>query len=90
LGTKKKWEKIFPPQNLKGKKKQGTLNACLGIPIGSIKFLFSKGFIAIFGLGYFNLQRTPYLCGVDSPLSTPNSTLNKIPPSHPQENKGGF
>jgi hypothetical protein len=62
----------------------------LGIPIGSIKFLFSKEFIAIFGLGYYDLQRTPYHCGVDSPLSTPNPTLNKNPSSHPQENKGGF
>jgi len=58
----------------KRKKKQGTLNACLGLPIGSMKFLFSKEFITIFGLGYYALQRTPYLCGVDSPLSTPNTT----------------
>jgi len=48
-----------------------------------------KKFIAIFGLGYYDSQRTPYLCGVDSPLSTPNPTLNKNPPSHPLDNKGG-
>jgi len=39
-----KYEKSFPPphpQNIKGKK-QGTLSACLGLPIGCMKFLFPK------------------------------------------------
>jgi len=38
------------PQNIKGKKK-GTLSACLGLPIGCMKFLFPKDFITIFGMG---------------------------------------
>jgi hypothetical protein len=45
---------LFPPlapYKLKRKKKQGTLSACLGLPIGCMKFLFSKEFIIIFGLG---------------------------------------
>jgi hypothetical protein len=85
LGTRENWKKIPSPQNLKRKKKQGTLNACLGLPIGSMKFLFSKEFITIFGLGYYALQRTPYLCGVDN-----QTQLEKnYHPSHPQENKGG-
>jgi hypothetical protein len=45
-----KKKKILSPQNLKGKKKQGTLSACLGLPIGSIKFLFPKKLVTIFGL----------------------------------------
>ncbi len=39
-----KYEKSFPPphpQNIKGKK-QGTLSACLGLPIDCMKFLFPK------------------------------------------------
>jgi hypothetical protein len=54
-------KKTFPlPQNLKGKK-QGTLSACLGLPIGCMNFLFPKEFVTIFGLGQYPLQRTPYL-----------------------------
>jgi hypothetical protein len=33
------------------KKKQGTLSACLGLPIGCMKFLFPKELVTIFGLG---------------------------------------
>jgi hypothetical protein len=41
-----------PPQNMKEKKrKQGTLSACFGLPIGCMKFLFPKDFVTIFGLG---------------------------------------
>jgi hypothetical protein len=40
-----------PSQNLKGKKKKGTLNAFLGLPIGCMKFLFPIEFLTIFGLG---------------------------------------
>jgi hypothetical protein len=35
---------------VKRQKKQGTLSACLGLPIGCMKFLFPKEFLAIFGL----------------------------------------
>jgi hypothetical protein len=42
--------KILPPQTLK-EKKQGTLSACLGLPIGCMKFLFPKEFVTIFGMG---------------------------------------
>jgi hypothetical protein len=38
-----------PPQLTR--KKQGTLMACLGLPIGCMKFLFPKEFVTIFGLG---------------------------------------
>jgi hypothetical protein len=31
---------------------QGTLSACLGLPIGCMKFLFTKEFTTIFGLSY--------------------------------------
>jgi hypothetical protein len=42
----------FPlPPKLQRKKKQGTLSACLGLPIGCMKFLFPKEFVTIFGLG---------------------------------------
>jgi len=41
-----------PPQNKpKKEKEQGTLIACLGLPIGCMKFLFPKDFVTIFGLG---------------------------------------
>jgi hypothetical protein len=39
----------FPKKPLK-QKKQGTLSACLGLPIGCMKFLFPKEFVTIFGL----------------------------------------
>jgi hypothetical protein len=53
LEPAKNEKKSFPhPQkNLKWKKKQGTLSACLGLPIGCMKFFFQKEFITIFGLG---------------------------------------
>jgi hypothetical protein len=40
-----------PPSKHKRKKKQGTLSACLGLPIGCMKFLFPKDLVTIFGLG---------------------------------------
>jgi hypothetical protein len=48
-------EKTSPPpappaKTYKGKK-QGTLSACLGLPIGCMKFLFPKDFVTIFGMG---------------------------------------
>jgi len=43
--------KKYPPQNLKKEKVQGTLSACLGLPIGCMKFIFRKEFLTIFGLG---------------------------------------
>jgi hypothetical protein len=53
-------KKSFPPETSK-EKKQSTLSACLGLPIGWMKFVFPKEFVTIFGLGYYPLQRTPYL-----------------------------
>jgi hypothetical protein len=49
-------KKSFPslplhPPKLKRKHNQGTLSACLGLPIGYMKFLFPNEFITIFGLG---------------------------------------
>jgi hypothetical protein len=40
---------------------QGTLSACMGLPIGYMKFFLPKEFVTIFGLGYYPLQTTPYL-----------------------------
>jgi hypothetical protein len=40
-----------PLPKLKKEKKEGTLSACLGLPIGCMKFLFSKELVTIFGLG---------------------------------------
>jgi len=48
-------------RNFKWWRTQGTLSACLGLPIGCMKFLFPKEFITIFGLSSHPLQRTPYL-----------------------------
>jgi len=53
-----------PPCQTWKAKKQGTLSACLGLPIGYMKFLFPKEFITIFGLGYYPLQRAPYLLNI--------------------------
>jgi hypothetical protein len=39
------------PPKTKKEKKQGTLSACLGLPIGCMKFLFPKDLVTIFGLG---------------------------------------
>jgi hypothetical protein len=44
-------KKILHPCTLSPKKKQGTLSACLGLPIGYMKFLFTKELVSIFGLG---------------------------------------
>jgi hypothetical protein len=43
--------KILFLTKLKKEKKQRTLSACLGLPIGSMKFLFPKELVTIFGLG---------------------------------------
>jgi hypothetical protein len=51
LGTREKWKKILPPPPTERERKQGTLSACLGLPIGYMKFLFPKEFVTIFGLG---------------------------------------
>jgi hypothetical protein len=40
--NEKKKKKSFPHPNFKKKKIQGTLSACLGLPIGCMKFLFPK------------------------------------------------
>jgi hypothetical protein len=40
-----------PPPKTYKEKKQGTLSACLGLPIGCMKFLFPKELVTIFGLG---------------------------------------
>jgi hypothetical protein len=50
-----------PPPKTYMEKKQGTLSACLRLPIGCMKFLFTKELVTIFGLGSYPLQRTPYL-----------------------------
>jgi hypothetical protein len=39
-----------PPSNIKGKKARH-LSACLGLPVGCMKFLFPKDLVTIFGLG---------------------------------------
>jgi hypothetical protein len=46
---------ILPNPKLKRKKKQDTLMACLGLPIGCcMKFLFPKESVTTFGLGSKN------------------------------------
>jgi hypothetical protein len=47
----KKFPTPAPSPKHKKKKKQGTLSACLGLPIGCMKFLFPKDLVTIFGLG---------------------------------------
>jgi hypothetical protein len=45
--------KKFPPspqKNIKGKK-ASQVSACLGLPVGCMKFLFPKDLVTIFGLG---------------------------------------
>jgi hypothetical protein len=45
-------EKKLPTHpKTKKEKNQGTLRACLGLPIGCMKFLFPKDLVTIFGLG---------------------------------------
>jgi hypothetical protein len=62
MGTREKWkQKPSPCPKTWKEKKQGTLSACLGLPIGCMNFLFPKEFVTIFGLGQYPLQRTPYL-----------------------------
>jgi len=39
------------PAKLKRKRKQATLSACLGLPIGCMKFLYPEEFDTIFGVG---------------------------------------
>jgi hypothetical protein len=51
LGTRYFFIKNLPPPPTEKEKKQGTLSACLGLPIGYMKFLFPKEFVIIFGLG---------------------------------------
>jgi hypothetical protein len=51
LETREKKLKILPPPPTEKEKKQGTLSACLGLPVGYMKFLFPKEFVTIFGLG---------------------------------------
>jgi len=53
----KKWKTFLAPlphpphpKTLK-EKKQGTLSACSGLPIGCMKFLFPKEFVTVFSLG---------------------------------------
>jgi len=51
LRTREQWEKFPPhPPNLKGKEARH-LDACLGLPLGCMKFLFPKEFVTISGLG---------------------------------------
>jgi hypothetical protein len=61
LGTKEKCKKNPPPLETSKEIKQSTLSPCLVLPIGCMKFVFKKEFLTIFGLGYYPLQRTPYL-----------------------------
>jgi hypothetical protein len=44
MGNQRKMEKKTPPPLPALGKKQGTLSACLGLPIGCMKFLFPKEF----------------------------------------------
>jgi hypothetical protein len=55
----------LPPPKTYKEKARHTLMACLGLPIGCMKFLFPKEFITIFGPGYYVLQRTHYLSSLD-------------------------
>jgi hypothetical protein len=41
---------------LKRKNSKALLSACLGLPIGCMKVLFSEEFVTIFGLGYAFFQ----------------------------------
>ncbi len=50
LKKKKKKKNPFPHQ-IWNEKKQATLSACLGLPIGCMKFHFPEEFVIIFGLG---------------------------------------
>jgi hypothetical protein len=44
-------EHIVNQGKMKKEKKQGTLSACLSLPIGCMNFLVPKEFVTIFGLG---------------------------------------
>jgi hypothetical protein len=50
IGSKGKWKKSPPPQNLKEKKSRH-FECMLSLPLGCMKFLFPKLFVTIFGLG---------------------------------------
>jgi len=67
---------LLPPSK---EKKQGTLSACLGVPIGCMAFLFPKEFVTILGLGLYPLQRTLYPLNKEAREETCNN-------HHPQEN----
>jgi len=53
LGTRKKEKKSLPPPQLKTSKKNKLRHIpdTLSLPIGCMKFLFSKLFLTIFGVG---------------------------------------
>ncbi len=76
-----KKKSFSPPQRKKGQKekKQGTLSACLGVPIGCMAFLFPKEFVTILGLGLYPLQRTLYPLNKEAREETCNN-------HRPQEN----
>ncbi len=48
------------------------MSACLGLPIGCMKFLLPNEFVTIFSLGKYPFQRTPYL------LCSPKSEYSKV------------
>jgi len=51
LRTRGKWKKSSSPPPPPKKLKRKRASACLGLPIGCMKFLFPKEFVTIFGLG---------------------------------------
>jgi hypothetical protein len=52
IGNERKMvKKSCRPTKLKRKKKHGTFNTCLGLPIGCMKFLFAKEFLTNFWPG---------------------------------------
>jgi hypothetical protein len=46
---------------------QGTLGACLGLPIGCMKFFFLKEFITIFGLSFTSHKSNFFMLNSISP-----------------------
>ncbi len=61
--SKKETSPLLPLNQTQKEKEQGTLNACLGLPIDCMKFLFSIKFITL-----NPLQRTPHLLGTNGSL----------------------
>jgi hypothetical protein len=59
------WEHIGNQGKMKGKKKQGTLSACLGLPIGCMKFLLPKELVNILALAKNTLSIKPQKCNLD-------------------------